>query len=389
MKLYIATIQANTAKGFSEDRLREIVGEEKINEIKKKDPYPYFKAFVVCQEGPAKPRILGKGNRLIKFTKEAVHDVFSKLKDGIKLFHRHGEDNSHKNREELGHVVGATEAVIDGKDSAVFVGYFPQAKKKLAKIQDVCSMEAVWDFLEDAGSMIATGVSELTGISLGRHETEIPAFDGAVALSEVQAFVSEQKEKKMPQETENFYEREGSNEAFLRLRAEARKTRAFPHQIWYPEKMLGERKVTESGLIQWSPEGDREYQSYIEERIIAPIVKERNSILEQLAAKDKEIQNLRRETSAQKVVPMLDKLASERKLSPSILNLAKINSQKISPKDEKEESLLEAATKHIEDMILEHKKLVDSGVIPKQEQTNEIATGLRETESEENPLLKA
>lgn len=392
MKLYIATIQASASKNFTDDQIKELIGDEKMASIKKLDPYPYFKVYVACQEGEAKPRILGKGARIIQFTKEAVKDTVAKLKNGIKLFHKHGRDNSHEGREQIGEVVASTEAVIDGKESAVFVGYFPEAKKKIAKLQDVCSMEAVWDIIEQGGRLIATAVEDLTGVSLGRHETEIPAFKGAVELTEIQAFVSEQKEKKMPIENEELRDesvdfRESKN-AFFDLRNLVRKSRALPHQLWTAEKMIGERSISKNGQVRWSTSGDHDWQDYIENNIISPILKENDDLRNKLKEHEEEIGRIRRQTLSQKAIPVLEKIAKEKNLAPPIFNLAKANADKILPSDEKEESMLAAVLTHIDKSVNDYKMLIDSGVVPKLEQETETpALGHRATETEKNPLL--
>jgi cation transport regulator len=164
----------------------KLIPQEKLQEIKQKDPHPYFQAYSICHEGTSTPTVIGEGPKPIHWTKKAIQSLKNIITKGVKFFMGHNEDNSTENRQELGEVVADTQQEIDGELHHIVVGYFPD-KEKVANT-DICSQEANWDLFETAKNYIADKITELTGIALGNSDYERPAFKGAKRLAMVQAF---------------------------------------------------------------------------------------------------------------------------------------------------------------------------------------------------------
>lgn len=169
------------------DEIRAMIPDDVLRRIKRDDPDPLFKAFVVGHPGTAFPKEVGRGEVVVKWIQSAIRSLADVLKQGIKVFHGHNADSSHEGRTAIGEVVGKTLKDIKGRLSAIAAMYIYPMFKNLTL--DVASIEA--DITVDPQSSDtykAVGVKEITGIALGDSSNETPAFSGAKIIGELQAF---------------------------------------------------------------------------------------------------------------------------------------------------------------------------------------------------------
>ena len=174
-------------RNMAADEISDMIPEDTLRRIKRDDPEPVFKAFVVGHPGTAFPKEVGRGEVIIKWIQSAIRSLVDVLKHGTKVFHGHNEDSSHEGRTSIGEVVGKALKDVKGKLSAIAAVYIYPMFKNLTL--DVASIEA--DITVDPQSsdtFKAVGVKEITGIALGDSSNETPAFSGAKLIGELQAF---------------------------------------------------------------------------------------------------------------------------------------------------------------------------------------------------------
>lgn len=175
-------------QAFSNSEIMNMIDDDVIVDIKLKDKHPFFQAYSICHEGISTPTLIGEKAKPINWGRKAIQSIKDVVKKGVKFFFGHNDDNSTEGRKALGEIVGYKEKEIDGKLNSVIVGYFPPETKEEVKKYDICSQEAVWNFFESAGQLIAGTIDKLTGIALSSSEVDKPAFSGAKRLGFVQAF---------------------------------------------------------------------------------------------------------------------------------------------------------------------------------------------------------
>lgn len=158
--------------------------------IKRRDPKPLFKAFVVGQEGQAEANWVGVGKVVKTWFKDAIGKLSRRIWPGMKLFHNHAETNEpDETRPEIGEVAGSRTKMIDGKFSAVIAAYiFPEYKQLPL---DIASIEADVR-VDNTGDdeVHAPDVEDVSGIALGSSKVEKPGFKGATLLGTLQAFAT-------------------------------------------------------------------------------------------------------------------------------------------------------------------------------------------------------
>lgn len=176
-------------QAFSSNEILDMIDPVDLAKIKESDPHPFFKAWVVAQEGISTPRFVGRTKPVkISWPKKAIQATAGFIKKGIKFFQGHNKDNSTDGRPYLGEIVASKIMEIEGKLSSVVVGYFPGENIEQVKKQNVCSMEAIWNLAKTAAGYVSEGIKKLTGIALGNGNFDKPAFAGAGELAQVQAF---------------------------------------------------------------------------------------------------------------------------------------------------------------------------------------------------------
>jgi len=171
-----------------------MIPEETIAEIKKTDPNPLFRAYVVAHEGEAKGNLVGYGNIVKKWYRAIVDKLHEKIEAGLQLFHGHGATNDQAGRIPIGRVVGKALKEIAGRWSSIVACYIEPASRRLNL--DVASIEAEIDLdVDGKGNIIANDVNNVSAIALGNSEIETPGFVGATLLGQLQAFAKEQENR--------------------------------------------------------------------------------------------------------------------------------------------------------------------------------------------------
>lgn len=166
-----------------------------IKDIKRDDPHPLFKAFVIGGEGEWRPTIVGIGQTIQRWFRGAVQALGNKLNIGTSVFNGHAKTNDHDGRVPVGEVIGKTfEKIKDGL-SAIAVAYIYPEFKDIPF--DVASIEADLAVPVDARAFEVDepDVLDVTGIALGNSQTDKPAFPGATLQAALQAFAETKPRK--------------------------------------------------------------------------------------------------------------------------------------------------------------------------------------------------
>lgn len=188
-----AIIQCANNLKIPDAQILGMVDSARLTEIKKTDPHPFLKAFVIAHEGIARPEIVGEGVRPVAWGRNAVRSVLAAVKNGLKLFWEHAPAKSESQlidnqaRESIGEVVGSGAYEHSNKLYAVMVGYISPQFKDQAESAGAASMEAFWDIIDQAGKYIAKGVDQILSIALGDAGKWKPGFPEAHLVASVQA----------------------------------------------------------------------------------------------------------------------------------------------------------------------------------------------------------
>jgi hypothetical protein len=207
-----------------------------LAKIKENDSHPFFQMYSICHEGESTPKIFGANNKVeksqpISWTKKAIESMANVIKVGVKFFQGHNKTNSDITQKEVGKVIHAFQEEIDGKLHQVVIGYFPE--KKAVINNDVCSQEASWTFIEQAGQLIADTCKKITGIALENSKIAEPAFKDAKRLGFVQAFESSGDEQ--PGEGEKAM-------TFEEIKQGIKDLNIYPNHIFNEDDLKNDRK---------------------------------------------------------------------------------------------------------------------------------------------------
>lgn len=318
------SLQIKATSEITENDIIDIVGRNKFEQIKQNSPGGIFKAWVICHEGESRPRIVGKGQRKVHWPKRAVKSAFDKIANGLKFFHRHNTDNSTRDREPFGEVVGKEYRRIDGKDSAIVIGHFPEEKREIAEKSDVISMEAIWNMAEDLKNLIAEGVEKFTGIALGNSYTDKPAFPGATQLSTVQCFGDEPEPP--PRPPQHFRSEKPS---FSDFRWAIQHYQIKPTHMFGLDEILGKIRTDKEGVLHFDGDGDREVITAIREQISGHFIDQIKGLREQLKESQLAAKSANNKLAVHDARPALEKLADEMKVTPTAKLLALGNMDKL------------------------------------------------------------
>lgn len=170
---------------------------EKLSEIRAKDPAPMFKAFVIGHEGEARGNLLGVGNIVKTWFKDAIQKLHEKVAAGLQLFQGHQTTNDNTGRVAIGEVVGKKLTSIKDRLSSVIACYIYPSYRHLPL--DVASIEADVDLRQDgAAGLYVADVTSLSGVALGNSQVETPGFPGATLLGSLQAFYKQSNPENGP-----------------------------------------------------------------------------------------------------------------------------------------------------------------------------------------------
>jgi len=175
---------------MASSEIMSIVDPRMYSAIKKSDPKPHFKAFVVGHEGESSGRVSIDGSNFVSVVKRwyrsAIEMMHEKIRLGIALFRGHTWSNEENNgRLRIGEVVGKKLQEIRGVLSEIIIAYiYPEFRDQEL---DVASIEADIILNDDQG-VYSAEVENVSGIALGNSKTEKPGFAGASLLGIVQEF---------------------------------------------------------------------------------------------------------------------------------------------------------------------------------------------------------
>jgi hypothetical protein len=232
------------------------IPEKKLQEIKGKG---VLQAYLIAKEGTSQPKVLEENrNRQLVWPKKIIQSIGAKIKNGLKFFVNHNNDNSTNNRKTVGEIVGTYVKNIGDKLAQIVIGHFDDESS--VKNMDINSMEANVKYNDDTGEV--TDVNGITGIALGSSNENSPAFPGAVRLATLQCFDEKEKinepgkgEKTMAtfEEVKEFVRSHNVWPSQLYNEETLKQDRSFSHI--FDEKEKAEKRVTEL---------DNEFKSYKE-----------------------------------------------------------------------------------------------------------------------------
>ena len=176
-------------RAMSEEEVLARVPARILRDIKREDPRPQLRAFVVAHEGTANPTVLGFGRTVQRWFEGAVKAVERVLGLGTPVFNGHEPGtNEHGGRARVGEVIGKWVEKINGFLSTVAVAYIYPEFRDLPF--DVASVEA--DLMipgnEKEFEVQEPDVFGVSGIALGNSKVDKPAFPGATLQAALQAF---------------------------------------------------------------------------------------------------------------------------------------------------------------------------------------------------------
>jgi hypothetical protein len=176
---------------MAENEIAALIPQETMTEIKKTDPTPLFKAFIVGHEGEAKGNMIGVGNIVKRWYQNIVRKLHDKISVGLQLFHGHGQEtNSHDGRTPIGRVVAKKLVETVHGLSSLAVCYINKDFRHLPL--DVASIEAdIQMDYQPGDNLVVTDVDNVSGIALGSSLIEKPGFEGATLLGQLQAFIAD------------------------------------------------------------------------------------------------------------------------------------------------------------------------------------------------------
>ena len=281
----------------------DIISKSYLEYIKLKDKHPRFATYVVGTEGISKPKVLETGmSKIIKWSKDAIRKVSSKIQVGLNCIIGHTKDNNLRNEIIAGQVSGVDTRVINGKLSSIIAVYFPD--KNIPSNLDVISMES--DVVFDNDGEIQD-VLEIKRFALGNSAEVTPAFEGAIRLTEVQCF-----------EPVTQIKQEGNSKmTFNDVKQAVRDLNIFPSQLWTLEELIGHFEVKDDkGLFYGGV--DNKLIDSINRRI--PDIKKFKDEISTKEAKLKELEENVKSFQEEKAI--LTKKQSEIKLREFITNNA-------------------------------------------------------------------
>lgn len=178
---------------MASSEISSMIDPGRMARIKEFDPHPVFKAFVVGHEGEAKGVMVGVGNVVKKWYRDAVEKLHERISAGLQLFNGHQPGtNDQAGRIPIGEVVGKRAMRIGERLSSVVACYIYPSFRHLPL--DVASIEAeVKMETEGRGGLYVADVDRVTGIALGNSAVSQPGFAGATLLGELQAFAASKR----------------------------------------------------------------------------------------------------------------------------------------------------------------------------------------------------
>jgi len=304
------------------NEISDMVPEDVLRRIKRDDPDPLIKAFVVGHPGTAYPKEVGKGSVIIKWIQSAIRSLVDVLKRGTKVFHGHNADSSHEGRTSIGEVVGKALKDIKGQMSAIAAIYIYPMFNHLAL--DVASIEAdVTVDPQSSDTFKAVGVREITGIALGDSSNETPAFSGAKLIGQLQAFQDQSIQSKKGDDMDKM--------TIDEIRTVIKENSIPPSDLFDRETLTDDPIVKGFVKAEVKEAGMSEYHA--RKRSQTESVEKVTELETILKAKDDEIIKYKKETAKTKLADLYDTEKGKRGFGPKQDSFIKSNLKKFEVSD--------------------------------------------------------
>jgi len=238
--MYINSIALEEIQNLAANIIEENIDKNELEEIKKNDRNPLFKAYRVAHTGFSTPTVVGRKKApILRWFQNAVKRVHDKLTNGIKVFVSHVKDtNSHDGRTAIGRLVGKFTEIKDDMFSSMGILYIePKFKDVYNSLNlNVGSYEGS-HLIKNADSWIVSpgDVGAVSAIALSNSEIDRPAFPKAIEEGELQMFSAS---------LQNF------------VTDELEKEIANTVEKGEPEKKEEKMEYTISGIQKWIHEND-------------------------------------------------------------------------------------------------------------------------------------
>lgn len=356
---------------MSESEILGIIGPDKMAEIKAKDKAPKFAVYAVGQEGESKPTIIGQESKPIMWLKEGISKLAAAIKAGTKLFFGHNKDNSTQGREVYGEVVASCERMIQGKNTAIAVCYVPKEKQEFVGKQDIISMEAAIEMIDQGAHYVADSIAKVTGLAIGSSDKWTPAMPGAKQLMMVQAMSTDS------QQQEPTGGKPKMEVTFQDVQKFIQERKVFPSQLYKPHEIFGQPVKTKDGKVYYQG-GDRVLQDDANEFFQAQFKEQAEIYLkenEELKGKSAELEKKAKDyylkVAKQEYIPLVESKAKEKKYPETALKILKLKTKNIDiPEDEAERAKL--TDRILAEVEEEHKELFGD---PTKQDNKEIPAG--------------
>jgi len=346
---------------MAQSELMQMISPAIVQEIKRDDPKPKFRAYVVGHEGESSGSISADNFTWIKVVKKwfksAIRNLHDKIAIGLPLFWGHSEENA-STRERIGEVVGKKLADVKDKLSVIVATYI---KPEFATLPlDVASIEA--DIrLRDDGKDYAADVDDVRAIALGSKDNEQPGFKGATLLTQLFEFAQDNQVLYRSKEMELSLD-----DMKKVIKAESLK----PGDLFSNADLAEDPSV--KGLVDSAERRTKasfhDHNTRTEEKIEevrADAKKEKEDL-------EKENKKLQTEVAKSKVEGLFAKAKTERKLSEKQVKYLEKKTSKFEPEDP--EKLEEEFSSFLDDEIKEF-KLIAEDVFGEKKEKSEEETG--------------
>ena len=300
---------------MASNEILEMILPYQLEDIKRRDPKPLFKAFVVGQEGKAEAEWVGIGKVVKNWFASAIGKLSRLIHPGMRLFHNHPDPGSDKQRPAIGEVAGSRTKEIDGKFSAIIASYIYPEYRNLKL--DIASIEA--DLNIDSGDINGDvhdiNVENVSAVALGDSKVNSPGFPGATILGELQAFSTKRSQKI------NF--NEGGDMPSISEVKDFIKTEKFDPSDLFPKDSLLEDPVIKRALEE---AGGNEHQA--RKRNLKEFEEAKEKWEKSDKEKDEKIASLRSEGALIKASDVYDTKLAGRKLDEKQTEFLKVRKPK-------------------------------------------------------------
>lgn len=218
---------------------------EKAREFKKLFPNAIVKKFIIAHEGVTNSKVVGIGNKLFKWSRNVIHNFFTKLKKGIQVIKGHTIDGIVRSEKVLGEIIDYYITEINNKKAiAALVGIYDKNDSDYNTISAELNVETDDSEILD--------ISNIDRFALGKYEEgDIPAFEHAKEIAVVHCFTNN---KIFNNEVSKMEE---NKIGFSDVKKFIREHNVFPTQLYSIEELVGKPKYENGDLVFYGAIDDR------------------------------------------------------------------------------------------------------------------------------------